>query len=52
MNAQAEIRDPAPSRLRRVLNFPLVQIVVAILFVAVPFAIVSTPINLFVTDKL
>lgn len=51
MTSQVEDRDPAPTRLRRVLNFPLVQIVVAIFFVAIPFAIVSTPINLFVTDK-
>jgi membrane protease YdiL (CAAX protease family) len=36
---------------RRVLQFPLVQIVVAILFIAIPFAVVSTPFNLFVTDK-
>jgi hypothetical protein len=28
-----------------------VQIVVAILFIAIPFAVVSTPFNLFVTDK-
>jgi membrane protease YdiL (CAAX protease family) len=34
-----------------VLTFPLVQIVVAILFVAIPFGVVSTPFNLFVTDK-
>lgn len=33
------------------LAFPLVQIVVAILFIATPFAAVSTPFNLFVTDK-
>ncbi len=30
---------------------PIVRIIVAILFVAIPFAIVSTPLNLFVTDK-
>jgi membrane protease YdiL (CAAX protease family) len=33
------------------LTFPLVHIVVAILFIAIPFAVVSTPFNLFVTDK-
>lgn len=33
------------------LTFPIVQMVVAILFIAIPFAIVSTPLNLFVTDK-
>jgi membrane protease YdiL (CAAX protease family) len=36
---------------RRVLQFPIVRIVVAILFIAIPFAVVSTPFNLFVTDK-
>ena len=49
MNSQSEL--PAPSLWRRVLTFPPVQIVVATLLVAVPFAIVSTPFNLFVTDK-
>ena len=50
MNSQSEV--PAPTLWNRVLAFPLVQIVVAFLFVAIPFAIVSTPFNLFVTDKL
>jgi membrane protease YdiL (CAAX protease family) len=35
----------------RVLKFPLVRIVLAILSIAIPFAIVSLPFNLFVTDK-
>ena len=35
----------------RVLKFPLVRIVLAILSIAIPFAIVSLPLNLFVTDK-
>jgi len=35
----------------RVLRFPLVRILIAILAVVIPFALVSTPINLFVTDK-
>jgi membrane protease YdiL (CAAX protease family) len=35
----------------RVLRFPLVRIVLAILSIAIPFAIVSLPFNLFVTDK-
>jgi membrane protease YdiL (CAAX protease family) len=51
MNSQSESRSSAPSRWRRLLTFPLVRIVVAILFIAIPFAIVSTPLNLFVTDK-
>jgi uncharacterized protein len=51
MNSQSEFPSPVPTRWRRILTFPPVQIVVAILFIAVPFAIVSTPFNLFVTDK-
>ncbi|HEY2676543.1 MAG TPA: CPBP family intramembrane glutamic endopeptidase [Steroidobacteraceae bacterium] len=35
----------------RVLRFPLVRIILAILAVAAPFALVSTALNLFVTDK-
>ena len=35
----------------RILAFPLVRIGVAVLFVAAPFAAVSTLMNLFVTDK-
>jgi len=50
MNSQFEL-SPTPTGWRRVLTFPLVQILVAFLFVAIPFAVVSTPINLFVTDK-
>jgi uncharacterized protein len=48
---QAEPRSAAPTLWRRVLTFPISQIVVAILFIAIPFAVVSTPFNLFVTDK-
>ena len=51
MSSQSDFLSPAPTRWRRVLAFPLVQIVLAIVFIAVPFAIVSTPFNLFVTDK-
>lgn len=51
MNSQSDLHSPAPTRWRRVLAFPLVRIIVAILFIAVPFAVVSTPFNLFVTDK-
>ena len=35
----------------RVLKFPLVRIALAILAIAIPFAIVRVPLNLFVTDK-
>jgi membrane protease YdiL (CAAX protease family) len=51
MSSQTELLGTPPTRWRRVLAFPIVQMVVAILFVAIPFAIVSTPFNLFVTDK-
>ena len=51
MSSQSELLTHPPTRWRRILDFPLVQIVVAIVFIAVPFAIVSTPFNLFVTDK-
>ena len=51
MSNQPDIRSPTPTRWRRVLSFPLVQIVVAIVFIAIPFAVVSAPFNLFVTDK-
>ena len=40
-----------PTFRRRVLQFPLVQILVAILFIAIPFVLVRTPFNLFVTDR-
>jgi uncharacterized protein len=48
---QTELRSAAPTFWRRVLTFPISQIIVAILFIAIPFAVVSTPFNLFVTDK-
>jgi uncharacterized protein len=48
---QTELPGVAPTFWRRVLTFPISQIVVAILFIAIPFAVVSTPFNLFVTDK-
>jgi CAAX protease family protein len=48
---QAEPRSATPTFWRRVLACPISQIVVAILFIAIPFAVVSTPFNLFVTDK-
>jgi len=35
----------------RVLQFPLIRIMVAILSIAVPFAVVAIPFNLYVTDK-
>jgi membrane protease YdiL (CAAX protease family) len=49
MNNNTELRSSALTLWRRVLSFPPVQIVVAVLFVAIPLAIVSTTFNLFVT---
>ena len=51
MTNQSEPDNTAPTFWRRVLTFPLIRIVVAIIFIAIPFAVVSTPFNLFVTDK-
>jgi uncharacterized protein len=51
MNSQSHSRSPEPGIWRRVLAFPLVRIVVALVFVAIPCVVVSTPINLFVTEK-
>jgi uncharacterized protein len=51
MNNQTELRGTAPSWWRRALTFPLVRIVVAVLFIGIAFAAVRTPLNLFVTDK-
>jgi membrane protease YdiL (CAAX protease family) len=51
MNNQSELRGRAPSWWRRALTFPLVRIVVAVLFIGIAFAAVRTPLNLFVTDK-
>jgi uncharacterized protein len=41
----------APSVIARVLKFPLTRIAVGILAVGIPFAMVTTALNLFVTDK-
>ena len=51
MNDNNELGSTAPTRWRRLLSLPLVRIVVAILFIAIPFAVVSLPFNLFVRDK-
>jgi uncharacterized protein len=51
MNSQTKIDSTAPTLWRRILASPLVQIVVASLFIAIPFAIVSIPFNVWVTDK-
>ena len=42
---------PTTSRGARALQNPLVRIVVALLFIAIPFAVVAAPFNMFVSDK-
>jgi membrane protease YdiL (CAAX protease family) len=51
MNNESAGHAAAPTFWSRVLRFPLVRMAVAILFIAIPFAIVSVPFNLFVTNK-
>jgi membrane protease YdiL (CAAX protease family) len=43
---------PAASRRDRMLRNPLIRIILALLAVAIPFAIVAIPFNLFVSDKI
>jgi membrane protease YdiL (CAAX protease family) len=51
MTSQVEAIGPVSTRWQRLLNFPLVRIIVAILFIAIPVAAVQIPLNLFVKDK-
>jgi uncharacterized protein len=51
MHSESELRDAAPKFWARVLRFPLTRIALGILSIAVPFALVSVPLNLLVTDK-
>jgi membrane protease YdiL (CAAX protease family) len=51
MNTESELHGGARTSWGRILGFPLVRIVLAIVAIAIPFAIVSLPFNLFVTDK-
>jgi uncharacterized protein len=51
LNSESEFRGAAPPRWARVLKFPLMRIAAGILSIAIPFAAVSIPLNLFVTDK-
>src|SRR5471032_2148054 len=43
--------QPGPAYVRRIVDFPLSRILIAAFFVAVPFALVATLLNLFVADK-
>lgn len=51
MSSEAGTRHPTPSWGARALNNPFVRIVVALLSIAIPFAVVATPFNMFVSDK-
>jgi uncharacterized protein len=42
---------PTMTRGARALKNPLIRIVVALLFIAIPFAVVAAPFNMFVSDK-
>ena len=46
MTSQVEALGPLPTRWQRLLSFPLVRIIVAILFIAIPIAVVQIPLNL------
>ena len=52
MSSDAASPAVAPGWSARLLRLPLVRIVLALLFIAIPFAVVATPFNLFVTDRL
>jgi membrane protease YdiL (CAAX protease family) len=51
MSSEAGIDRPTTSRGARALQNPCVRIVVALLFIAVPFAVVAALFNMFVSDK-
>jgi uncharacterized protein len=51
MSSEAGARRPTTSRAARALQNPLVRIVVALLFIAIPFAVVAAPFTMFVSDK-
>ncbi len=52
MSSDAASPPAAPGWGARILRQPLVRIVIALLFIAIPFAVVALPFNLFVTDRL
>jgi membrane protease YdiL (CAAX protease family) len=51
MNSEAASVPPVPGWGARLLRLPLIRIVLALLFIAIPFAMVAIPFNLFVTDR-
>jgi uncharacterized protein len=52
MSSDAARPPAAPGWGARLLRLPLVRIVIALLFIAIPFAVVAIPFNLYVTDRL
>jgi hypothetical protein len=52
MSSDAASPPAAPGWGARLLRVPLVRIVIALLFIAIPFAVVALPFNLYVTDRL
>ncbi|MGA7538676.1 MAG: CPBP family intramembrane glutamic endopeptidase [Steroidobacteraceae bacterium] len=52
MSNSADVPLTAPSWINRLVRFPLGRIALGIVSIAIPFAVVATPFNLFVTDKL
>src|SRR5580704_17787163 len=51
MTNEAGIRRAIASWGARALKNPVVRIVVALLSIAIPFAVVATPFNMFISDK-
>lgn len=51
MDALSDSGRPPSGRMARLSRHPLIRIFVALLFIAIPFALVAIPFNLFVTDR-
>jgi hypothetical protein len=52
MSSEAGTRRPTTTWGRRALKNPVVRILLALLAIAIPFAVVATPFNMFVSDSL
>ena len=51
MSSEAGTDRPTTTRGARALQNPFLRMVVALLFIAIPFAVVAAPFNMFVSDK-
>ncbi|MGB6306406.1 MAG: CPBP family intramembrane glutamic endopeptidase, partial [Steroidobacteraceae bacterium] len=51
MPSPSDAPKPAVRLSARLLGYPIIRIVLALLSIAIPFAVVATPFNLFVSDK-